>query len=218
MRVSTSVDVAAIVASLPTLPLNYRPDEIDSTWRRDVHEHHIGKDPNGPPRPGDTWHRARDLVHGYQFTPPDLLRAFYRPDTDLVGRDMLLQGRFHGLRFLMPVRITHLHDHQDDHRTVFGWAYETLEGHIERGRVDYELAKHHSTGDVTFTARSLWQFNPRAHPVIRLGWTLFGRHAQLRFYRGIGHHLRTLATAPAPIVEVPSRTTSRGLTFLNATR
>ncbi|MEU7528103.1 DUF1990 family protein [Saccharothrix sp. NPDC042600] len=215
MRVvwSGRVDVGALVRALRGRGLNYDPAEVRRpAWTFDVHRHGLGREAVGPPVEGGLWWRAKDLVAGYEFSPPEIVRAFHEPGTDLLGRDMLLQARLPGLRFLMGVRVTDVRNEVSDERTAWGWGYETLEGHLERGRVDYELVKHHATGEVEFVARSYSQLHPRAPWWMRWGWRLFGRRVQLRFYRRAGQRLRRLAADP--VVAVPTvleRPTGRGV-------
>jgi hypothetical protein len=48
---------------------------------------------------------------------------------------MLLKARFHGMHFYCGVRVTEVVDktRKKDDR-LWGWAYETLQGHLEHGR------------------------------------------------------------------------------------
>jgi uncharacterized protein (UPF0548 family) len=159
-------------------------------------------------------------VAAYSFTPGALLRAHYARGEDLLGRNLLLVGRFAFARFAMGVRITEAGFDEDGVRYSWGWSYETLQGHLERGRVDYRVVKDLQSGSVTLEVNSYNQINPRAHPLIRLGWSFFGRRAQHRFYRAVGANLRRLAHRPSGgddepgdsgghLVEVPRGVDSR---------
>lgn len=203
MRVSRpgQVDVGAALRGLRGRGLNYARAEVGPPdWVFDVHRRSLGREAAGPPEDGGPWRRAREVVEEYGFTPPETLRAYYERGSALLGRDILLEARLPGLRFLMGVRITAVRDESGDDRTLWGWSYETLLGHLERGRVDYELVKDHRTGEVEFVARSCSQLHPRAPWWMRFGWRLVGRRTQLRFYRRAGERLaRGLS-----VVEVPS--------------
>src|SRR4029450_3129552 len=101
--------------------------------------------PPGPPQPGGPWERARELMRDYEFADPAIVRAVYRPDRPLEGRDMLLEVRFWGLRFRFGVRVGGV---IDESRTVdgrdvcvWGWSYSTLQGHLEMGQMEYEVWK-----------------------------------------------------------------------------
>jgi len=130
----------------------------------------------------------------YEFADPRLVRGFYDPDAPLDGREMLLSIRFHGMRFQVGVRVMGVvdEDREIDGRParVFGWGYGTLEGHIERGRMDYEVWKWLDSGEVEFRITAV---SARAHvrnPLVRLGMRLFARREQLRFYE---HALQRMA-------------------------
>jgi hypothetical protein len=79
---------------------------------------------------------------------------------------------------------------------VVGWSYETLRGHLEQGRLTYELAKELETGRVEFRIVAYSRPAPIRNPVVRLGFRLFGRHTQLRFYRHAQDRLRRLLQVP----------------------
>ncbi len=182
------------------------------------HRFVLGTDAPGRPEQDSLWWRAHREVAAYAFTPARLLRAHYLRDEPLLGKNLLLVGRFAVARFVMGVRITEAGFDEDGVRYSWGWSYETLQGHLERGRVDYRVVKHLKTGLVTLEVNSYNQVNPRAHPFIRLGWSFFGRRAQRRFYRSVGENLRRLArkdqvtdtrTSEGAVVEVPRGVDSR---------
>jgi uncharacterized protein (UPF0548 family) len=192
-------DPAAALAELRGLSVNYDAAEVAPPgWNFDRHVAHLGAEPPGPPVPGGMWERARLAIEGYEFTPPNLIRAVYDSAQPLLGRDLLLEGRFHGLRFHLPVRITEVVDSEEADERRWGWAYETLQHHLERGKVRYSVVKHTDTGNVQFHADVYSQHAPTLGPVLRLGWAVFGRRTQLRFYRLIGARLRAIATGAQP--------------------
>jgi hypothetical protein len=87
---------------------------------------------------------------------------------------------------------------------VWGWAYQTLEHHLERGKVTYEVIKHLDSGQVEFVASCQSQRSPTVGPILRLGWLLFGRRAQLRFYRRCGQRLHELVRASLTGTPIPA--------------
>jgi hypothetical protein len=192
MRIG-SADPGSVLAGLRGRGLNYDRDEVRRPeWNLDVHRAVIGDERPGPPEHGGLWEAACALVRDYEFTPPELLRAVYDRTVPLLGREMLLEGRFALLRFMMPVRITSVIEESDATSDTYGWGYETLQGHMERGEVDYRVIKHRGSGLVEFTATSHSQSDPQLGPVLRTGWALFGRREQLRFYREICRRLPRL--------------------------
>ncbi|MEU7478217.1 DUF1990 family protein [Lentzea sp. NPDC042327] len=189
-----NVPVREVVLGLREKSLNYDPAEIRaSAWHFDHHRFVLGQDPAGRPEEGSLWWHACRELGAYTFTPKKLLRAHYVPEEPLLGRNLLLVGRFAFARFLMGVRITETAFDEDGVRYSWGWSYETLQGHLERGRVDYRVVKHLESGVVTLEVNSYNQVNPRAHPLVRLGWAVFGRGAQHRFYTAVGANLRELS-------------------------
>lgn len=196
-RLLGNIDYVTALAELGDRKINYDPGEVrPPDWNFDVHRSLVGRERPGPPEPGGVWETARKLVRDYEFTPPELVRAVYHRRDPLLGRNLLLEGRFSALRFYMGVRITALVDetrHQQEQ--VWGWTYETLEYHLERGKVTYEVVKHLDTGQIEFVASCQSQRSPALGPILRLGWLLFGRRTQLQFYRRCGQRLRKLVWA-----------------------
>ena len=80
--------------------------------------HDLGTERPGDPEADGCWETACQLVRDYQFAAPEIIRAVYRPSAALLGRDMLLEGRFLGLRFLMGVRVTEV---VDTRRATSSW-------------------------------------------------------------------------------------------------
>ena len=107
---------------------------------------------------------AGELVNSYEFSDPRILRAAYKAPGDLVGRNMLLEGRFLFLRFLLGVRIVAAHDELVDGpngpERLVGWSYATLDGHLEQGKLRYEIAKEINTGRVEFRIIAYSRWSP----------------------------------------------------------
>ncbi|MFF5668276.1 DUF1990 family protein [Streptomyces griseofuscus] len=223
-------DAVAAWRKLADAGVNYSIDEVRRPeWNIDTHRTPLPAEPPGPPVPGGSWEHARRLVRDYEFSPPEIVRALYDPAVPLLGRDMLLEARFHGLHFYCGVRVTEVVDETrggTDHS--WGWAYETLDGHLERGKVTYEVVKHGLSGAVEFVATCHSQGAPSLGPVTSLGWRLFGRRTQLRFYRRCGERMRcfvetalrgeAVLAGPAmragPLVYAPSDARARRLDAL----
>ncbi|MHA6622565.1 DUF1990 family protein [Pseudonocardia sp. DLS-67] len=198
--------LAGLLDDLARRSVNYSesaaPPSVVAGWHRDRRELEVGVEAPGEPERGGPFETAAALVNSYEFSDPSILRAAYRHRGDLVGRNMVLEGRFLVLRFLMGVRITERHDQVRDgpngpERRV-GWSYQTLEGHIEQGRLTYEVAKELDTGRVEFRIIANSRRGPIPNPVLRLGFRLFGRRTQLRFYRNVLERMPMLVEAPPP--------------------
>lgn len=204
MRLSTvldRVDAVSVLSDLRDRSVNYDVVEVDpTTWHHDRLTSPLPSEAPGPPEPDGVWATACRLVEAYEFCDPALIRAVWAAEAPLLGRDMLLEGRFSVLRFYMGVRVTTVIDEERlsqgseptdtaDRDRVWGWAYETLTGHVERGRMSYEVVKHQRTGEIELVISAYSEGAPTLGPLTTLGWKLFGRHTQLRFYRACGVRL-----------------------------
>ena len=142
----------------------------------------LGREEPGEIEPGGLAEKAAALVASYEFADPAILRAVYRTPSDLVGRNMLLVGRFLLLRFAMGVRVTESHDDVRDGEHRIGWSYQTLEGHLEQGKLTWEVAKDLASGEVESRIRAFSRRAPLRNPVVAFGFRFFGRRTQTRFY------------------------------------
>jgi hypothetical protein len=179
------------LAALATTGVNYDPSALPQAggdgWRLDDMVEPLPAEPPGPPLEGGSWQVARRLMLRYQVADPRLVRATYRPGSELAGRDMLLTIRFAGLRFSVGVRVGDVHEETrrlgGREARVFGWDYRTLEGHFEQGQMHYEVWKWLGTGEVEFRLRAVSRVADSGPLPTRLGFRLLGRSQQLAFYR-----------------------------------
>jgi uncharacterized protein (UPF0548 family) len=159
----------------------------EAGWNVDDYLQPLPAERPGPPSPGGTWERARELMLDYEFADPKIVRAIYAPDSPLEGRDMLLEARFLGLRFRFGVRVEAVVDEtsEADGRPVrvWGWSYRTLQGHLEMGQMDYELWKWLDSGEVEFRIHVVSRAARIPNPIVRFGFRIFGRRQQVRFAR-----------------------------------
>jgi uncharacterized protein (UPF0548 family) len=117
----------------------------------------------------------------------------YYPSQPLKDRDMLLEGRFMGLSFMLGVRVVGTVDETTEldgrPARVWGWSYATLQGHLEMGRLDYAVVKLCDTGEVQFRLHAVSKPATIPNPVVRLGFRIFGRRLQKRFARTAGERM-----------------------------
>jgi uncharacterized protein (UPF0548 family) len=195
---------ARALRALADLDINYAavPEPVPSwgsRWCLDALRCTVGRESPGDPVAGGAWDIACRLVRDYQFADPRILRALYRRGDRLLGRNMLLEVRFWGLRFDMGVRVTSVVDERRHSgaaaRRVWGWGYQTLPGHLEEGELSYEVVKHLHTGAVEFHITGYSRRAPIANPLVRFGFHLFGRATQHRFYRGSARRLHRMVQA-----------------------
>jgi uncharacterized protein (UPF0548 family) len=204
--------LATELDSLRSLGVNYDEAQAprgrtDPCWHVDAGYADLGTEATGPPVPGDVFETACALVRDYEFTDHRLVRGVFRPADDLLGRDMLLEARFLALRFYLGVRVTAVVDGTRDGpggpQRVWGWTYQTLDGHLEQGRLTYEVAKDLETGRVRFGLEAYSRRAPIGNPLIRLGFRMFGRGTQLSFYRRVGRRMHDLVAAHEPGAALP---------------
>jgi uncharacterized protein (UPF0548 family) len=183
-------------------PLNFDPRELTERpdrWTHDERLQRLPAEPPGPPQPGGTWEIAQRLMRGYEFADPSIVRAHYDPAQPLKGRDTLLAVRFHGLTVHVGCRITHVFERTEEvagrSARLWGWSYATLEGHFEQGEMSWAVLKWPDTGDVAFRVCARSRPSRDAGAIVRLGFRLFGRREQLRFYDSTCERVRRLTEA-----------------------
>jgi uncharacterized protein (UPF0548 family) len=193
-----------MLASLGDRPVNFEEQSLEHVspgdgWVADDHCTPLGREAPGDAAADGPFAVARELVRGYEFADPSLIRAIYDPDVPLERRDMLLEGRFLGLRFLLGVRVVGVVDEagERDGRPArrWGWSYRTLQGHLETGQMDFEVVKWRDTGEVEFRIHAVSRPAAIPNPVVRYGFRIFGRGLQLRFARTAGERMRHLVEA-----------------------
>jgi len=220
-------DARRKLESLRDRSVNFQPDFEGDDWNVDEYRQLLPSEQAGDPAPGGSWEIAQQLMREYEFADPSRVRAVYRPDAPLEGRDMLLQIRFLGLRFDVGVRVGGVHDETREVSgravRVWGWAYRTLEGHLEMGKMEYEVWKWRDSGEVEFRIRRVSRPAPIPNRLVRLGFRIFGRHEQLRFaHRACARmlqlteaelgHRREADAAPRVTEDLAARRQSEGLT------
>jgi uncharacterized protein (UPF0548 family) len=143
-------------------------------WTVDGDDQPIGREPPGPPLPDGVFARARQALIAYDFSDPRILVAHFDPRAPLLDRDMLLEVRVLVFRFLVGTRVRAVRVESDDHRSTFGFRYDTLEGHVETGYEWFVLSKNHHTGEVRLRIEAHWR--PGRFPTwwSRLGFLLLG--------------------------------------------
>jgi uncharacterized protein (UPF0548 family) len=173
-------------------------------WHQDDRRQALPAEPPGDPLPGGTFERAQALMRDYAFADGSAVHAIFEQDAPLEGRDMLLVGRFLGLDFRLGVRVFEVVDErrteEDRPVQVWGWAYRTLRGHLERGQMSYEVRKWLDSGAVEFRIAAVSHRARVGNPLVRLGFGLLGRREQVKFYRHTCEVMarRTAAPAGAP--------------------
>ena len=213
-RLAGSARVQRALADLAGRSLNFDPSEIAAAresdgWHVDDYRVWLPSEPSGEPVPGGSFEIAQRLMCDYAFADAAIVRAVFDPAAELAGRNMLLQARFGPLRFLLGCRVGAT---TDETRTVgrrfvrvWGWSYGTLEGHFERGQMDFSVWKWLDDGAVEFRIHAV---SRRArgvgNPVVRLGFRLVGRRQQVRFARRACERMAELVERELPAGGAPT--------------
>lgn len=189
-------------AELRHKSINFEPVDFDDArsspeWNTDEQRRILTTEPPGDPYPGGPFESGRNALIRYGFADPSIVRAVYDAQAAFDGRDMLLVGRFLWLRFFMGVRVGGV----VEERTVveghpvqrFAWHYRTLEDHLEQGQMNYELRKNMVTGEIELLIRAYSRRGPIDNRLVRLGFKLFGRREQLRFYQRVLDRMQSIA-------------------------
>jgi uncharacterized protein (UPF0548 family) len=177
------------------------PDRAQFTaangWHVDDLFQALPAEPPGMPVKGGSWETARRLMRGYEFADPSIVRAFYDPHVPLQGRDMLLELKALGLlHVFVGVRVGEVYEETRDvtgrRARVWGWNYRTLDGHVERGQMDWEVWKWLDSGEVEFRVHAASRSAHIPNPFVRVGFRLLRRHKRAAFLESARRRMRRL--------------------------
>ncbi len=174
-------------------------------WRLDDYETDLPAEAPGPPETAGSFAAAQEVLRRYAFPPPDLITGYFDPAVPLEKRIMVLRARFLVFHFYFGVRVSKVTD--EAARTtpngpagaaperVWGYGYRTLEGHFERGQIDFTIHKNITTGAVQFRIHAVSQAGQIRNPFYWVGFKLFGRILQRKFARESLRRMRDLVAA-----------------------
>jgi uncharacterized protein (UPF0548 family) len=171
----------------------------DRGWTIDGDKASLGVEPEGPPVADGLYTRARQAIINYDFSDPRIVVGHFDPVAPLVGRDMLLELKVLGLRFLGGVRVKEVREEVEHDTTLFGFRYDTLEGHIERGFEWFLLTKDHTSGDVHFRIEAHWQMGTFPNWWSRIGFRVLGEHYRTFWRHRAPERLRRIARQPTTV-------------------
>lgn len=186
------------LAALEGLERNFS-DPVDALtaargWRRREMEAVVATESPGPPEPGGAFERARDGVENFRFSDPRIVVGHFDPAVPLAQRRMLLELKAVGLHYLCGAAVGAVRSERTDERTVFGFRYETLEGHIERGAEWFLLTKDHGSGTIRFSISASWRPGDFPNWWSRVGFAFVARHYQTDWFRRAHERLALIAT------------------------
>jgi uncharacterized protein (UPF0548 family) len=167
------------LAALAARPLNFTEDTAAMTaahgWTKDGAQVSLGFEAPGAPVAGGLFTTARRAVLDYEFSDPRIVEGHFDAKAAFVGRNLLLELKVLGFHFLTGVRVHSLRDETSAGVSTFGFRYDTLEGHIERGYEWFLLTKDHRSGEVHFNIEAVWRLGDFPNWWMRLGFALLGR-------------------------------------------
>ena len=183
----------AQLAAYAHTPVNYdarAPATTDPAagWRHDAYATDLPAEAPGPPAPAGPFAAAQAVLRRYGFPPPNLIRGYFDPAQPLAERVMVLRAHFLVFNFYFGVRIVDVVDEAAlptpaGPERVWGYGYRTLEGHFERGQINFSIHKNLTTGAVQFRIGAVSQKGTIRNPFYWLGFKIFGRTLQRRFAR-----------------------------------
>ena len=186
-----STRVRRRLARLADTPINFDPAAIAGGapapgWNVTDVCQRLPSEPPGPPLPGGSWEAARRLMRGYEFADPSIVHAYYDPEAEMIGRNMLLKLQAFGVAHLfVGVRVNDVYEERREQpggtAHVWGWSYQTLRGHVEMGQMHWEVWKWLADGRVEFRAHAISREAPIRNPVVRLGFRLVRGHERQEF-------------------------------------
>lgn len=191
----------AQIEALRKLPLNFdmeRQAEFTAAngWHVDDVQTELPSEPPGPPQPDGAWEAARRVLREYRFADPTIITGIFYPDQPLEGRVMLLRGRFLWMTFYFGTKVGAVVDERiegpDGTRQIWGFNYQTLRGHLERGQMEFTTIKWLESGKVAFRISAFSSAAEIPNPFIRLGFRVFGRRLQRRFIHNATERMRRL--------------------------
>jgi len=149
----------------------------------------------GAPEESGSWAIARRLMSSYEFADPSIVHAFYDPETPLLGRNMLLKLQAFGIAHLyVGVRVNGVYEETrtcpEGKACIWGWSYQTLQGHVEMGQMHWEVWKWLEDGRVEFRVHALSREAPIRNPIVRLGFRLFRGHERSEFLESTKRRMR----------------------------
>lgn len=179
--------VPALPPGVPDVVVDLRPE---TGWNHVLSQGPIGEEEPGPPLPAGAFAHARRLVERFSFSDRRIVVGHFDEGSVLQGRSFLLELKSLGLHFLCPARVTAVREETALGKSVFGYRYETLRGHIERGREWFVLTKDHRSGQISFRIEAGWLPGDFPNWWSRFGFHLLGRRYQRAWHRLAYAHLR----------------------------
>ena len=190
---------------------------VENGWQEYYSESVVGHEEPGLPVDNGPFDLGSRAISQYTFSDPRILIAHFDPEDPLPNRRMLLEARaFRILRYLGGVVVGAVRSDSTDEESVFGFRYETLKGHIERGAEWFLLKKIHSTGSIRFRIQAAWLPGQFPNWWSRVGFSLVGEYYQKRWHRHAHDALREVVgnVGISPDADRPQRLAHAGSDYI----
>lgn len=187
LRPWTEAQLEKRLDALDTLSRSFEETQSRMTPERGWTRFHstalIAREIPGVPVVDGPFLRARPLVSRYEFSDPRIVTAHFDAHAPLAGRRMLLELKVMGLRYLMGTVVDAVLDETHLERSVFGFRYSTLSGHMETGSEWFLVEKEHSTGWVRFSIEAFWRLGEMPNWWSELGFRMLSPTYQRAWHR-----------------------------------
>lgn len=184
----SSTELKARIASLQGVRRSF--DESESEMTGDAGWYHYHSEAVIAPDDAEPacFDRARTALANYAFSDPGIVVAHFDPDSQLLLRRFLLEIKVLGLRYLCPAVVNQVRDEAH----VFGFRYDTLEGHIEQG-VEWFLLTRTDDGRIRFRIEARWRTGEMPNWWTRVGFAVLSSYYQRRWHRQAHRRMSRLA-------------------------
>jgi uncharacterized protein (UPF0548 family) len=197
-------ELLARLDRLGGLDRNFDPAVKDG-WSAHRSSAVVARELPGPPASHGAFERLCTAVADYEFSDPAIVTAHFDRQVPLEQRRLLLELKVLGLRYLCAAVVVKVRTESDPDASYFGFRYDTLQGHIERGEEWFLLTKLHATGDIRFEISARWRGGDFPNWWSRVGFAGLGQYYQRQWHMRAHRRLAFLAGAPEhTIVRDPS--------------
>ena len=184
----SSEELRRRLETLTRVSRNFTAEEEEMTGDRGWHHYYSEAVIAREPGPDVLFERAKVALSNYQFSNPRIVVAHFDPAAPLLERRILLEIKVLGLRYLCPALVTQVRDDGN----VFGFRYDTLDGHIERG-LEWFLLTKNADGEIRFRIEARWQHGHFPNWWSQLGFMVLSGPYQRRWHRQAHRRLSLLA-------------------------
>lgn len=197
----TAAELVAHLEQLRGLERNFPEESLEEMtkvlgWRARHSEALVARESPGPPLRAGPFARAKDAVASFAFSDPSIVRAHFDPHAPLLGRRMLLDLQAFGVHYLCGTVVAAVRDADEGGVSTFGFRYDTLQGHPERGLEWFVVTKDHDTGEIRFRIRSRWRDGEFPNWWTHLGFSTLAPHYRRRWLRRAHERLAKLVRRP----------------------